>query len=61
MLRRRTKIKSSKRKLKPFRRFDEINMDTGMSSYERFIGFLLVCCFLTIIIYGVLAICGIDH
>ena len=61
MLKRRTKIKSSKRKLKPFRRFEEVNMDAGMSSYEKFVNFLLVCCFLTIIIYGVLAICGIGH
>ncbi len=61
MLRRRVKIKSSNRKLKPFRRFDDAGLGSGLSSYEKFINFLLACCFLTIIIYGVLAICGIDH
>ena len=56
MLRRRTKIKSSKRKLKPFRRFDEVNMDSGLSSYEKFIFFILFCQFLIIIVYGIRAI-----
>ena len=56
MLRRRTKIKSSKRKLKPFRRFDEVSMESGLSSYEKFILFILICKFLTIIAYGIKAI-----
>ena len=56
MLRRRTKIKSSKRKLKPFRRFDEVSMDSGLSSYEKFIFFILFCQFFIIIVYGIRAI-----
>ena len=50
---RRTKIKSSKRKLKPFRRFDDISMESGLSSYEKFILFMLFCKFLIIIVYGI--------
>ena len=53
MLRRRTKIKSSKRKLRPFRRFDEASMESGLSSYEKFILFMLFCKFLIIIVYGI--------
>lgn len=56
MLRRRTKIKSSKRKLKPFRRFDEVSMESGLSSYEKFILFMLFCKFLIITVYGIRAI-----
>ena len=56
MLRRRTKIKSSKRKLKPFRRFDETSMESGLSSYEKFILFMLFCKLLIIISYGIRAI-----
>ena len=61
MLRRRTKIKKSKRKPKPFRRFDEASLEAGLSSFERFVNFILGCIFLIIIIYGVLWICGIGH
>ena len=49
MLRRRTKIKSSKRKLKPFRRFDDKNMESGLSSFEKFVSFVLFIMFLVII------------
>ena len=56
MLRRRIKIKSSKRELRPFRRFDEASMDSGLSSYDKFIFFILFCQFLIIIIYGIRAI-----
>ena len=53
MLRRRTKIKKSKRKLRPFRRVDEASMESGLSSYEKFILFMLFCKFLIIIVYGI--------
>ena len=53
---RRTRRKSSKRKLKPFRRFDDASMESGLSSYEKFILFVLFCEFLIIIAYGIRAI-----
>ena len=57
---RKTKIKERK-KLRPFRRFDDAGMGSGLSSFEKFINFMLVCIFIIIVVYGVLAVCGINH
>ena len=41
--------KSSKRNLKPFRRFDDVSMKSGISSYEWFIFIVLICMFFYIV------------
>ena len=40
--------KSSKRNLKPFRRFDEVRLKSSLSSYEWFIAIVVICEFLLI-------------
>lgn len=37
--------KSSKRNLKPFRRYEEVSMRAGISGYEWFVFIVLICQF----------------
>ena len=57
---RRTKIVESK-KVKPFQRFNMGRLDVGLTSYEKFVFFIVFACGVIEIVYGVLAICGINH
>ena len=54
---RRTKIVEAK-KVRPFRRFDVIRCGTGLSSYEKFIFFIVFACGVIQIVYGVLLYVG---
>ena len=56
---RRTKIIETK-KVRPFRRFDVASGDAGLSSYEKFIFFIVFVCGVIEIVYGVLLLCGIN-
>ena len=56
---RRTKIVETK-KVRPFRRFDTARLDAGLTSYEKFVFFIVFACGVVQIIYGVLTACGIN-
>ena len=55
---RRIKIKEPK-KVRPFRRFDNVSENAGFSSYEKFVFFILFVFGIIEILYGLLIICGI--
>ena len=48
------------KKLKPFQRFDVVRLNVGLTSYEKFIFFVIFVCIVIQIIYGVLMLCGIS-
>ena len=54
---RRTKITEAK-KVRPFRRLDVVRANTGFSSYESFVFFIVFACGIIQIVYGVLLYVG---
>ena len=54
---RRTKIVESK-KVRPFQRFDMGRLDVGLTSYEKFVFFIVFACGVIQIVYGVLLYVG---
>ena len=49
-----------KKKVRPFQRFDVVILNVGLTSYEKFIFFVIFVCIVIQIIYGVLMLCGIS-
>ena len=50
MFKKKIRIKKTKKHIKPFRRYDEVSMRSGISSYEWFI-FIIVLAQLCFLIY----------
>ena len=48
------------KKVRPFQRFDVVRLNVGLTSYEKFIFFVIFVCIVIQIIYGVLMLCGIS-
>ena len=48
------------KKVRPFQRFDVVRLNVGLTSYEKFIFFVIFVCMVIQIIYGVLMLCGIS-
>ena len=48
------------KKVRPFQRFDVVRLNVGLTSYEKFIFFVIFVCMVIKIIYGVLMLCGIS-
>ena len=48
------------KKVRHFQRFDVVRLNVGLTSYEKFIFFVIFVCIVIQIIYGVLMLCGIS-